>query len=577
MNSLFSSQKYINPDVSNWDVSKIKVFGLMFMGAVNADPDVSKWKNDDIENTMQIFNNSGAVELDLRGYKFKPNSDDYSVSYMFSKTKKLQYIYLGPTFPSERSSQNKEIMSGDFKKQVDGEKSSEIITGSHNEYKFTSQANKNILYFIPQKVKIITEWLDEDMPEKTRPSEREVELLVNGQSINPKGTVTMPEESNKIKLNNTNSWSGKFTNLDIFTDGSMIIYGIRQDSIDDYLTDIKETKNVVRNQVKKITNTYKKIIEEKEIGKKPRTPHNFVKVTVDTTDKATDETKFKRVFWVSPNREIEIPVDEPVGKTTSEKNYNFEKWKEKGEKGDSWQKGNKIKKVSTKNTEIEAIYSEDDVKVNERNHTSLLIPIERHFAYIFGYPDSSLKPEGKEAAALVLRLAEIETIDDSSGFQDTVKGAWYNRYVNKCFEKNMLLAYENKIRPNEKITRAEFAKLISNLDDKNYKDLPFEDTKGHKFEKEIAQAYANNRIAGYPDKSFRPDGEITRSEAVKILNSLFERSADESYIDKNQDELKKFTDLSKNHWAYYDLVEASNSYEYVREGSKEVWKRIINK
>jgi hypothetical protein len=207
--------------------------------------------------------------------------------------------------------------------------------------------------------------------------------------------------------------------------------------------------------------------------------------------------------------------------------------------------------------------------------------IQAHIAYIFGYPDSSIRPEGNitraEAAALALRLAGLQVDDKTSKFEDCEENAWYNPYINKAFNDDMLIADGKKIMPNQNITRAEFAKLIYSLDEEKSEDLPFTDTKGHMFEKEIKRAYANGRIDGYPDNSFRPDAEITRAEAVKILNSLFKRVPDNDYIDNNQNELKQFNDLNKNDWFYYELVEAANSHEYVRKenGLDELWKRIL--
>lgn len=202
-----------------------------------------------------------------------------------------------------------------------------------------------------------------------------------------------------------------------------------------------------------------------------------------------------------------------------------------------------------------------------------------HMAYIFGYPDKTIRPEGNitraEAAALVIRLAELDTNENLGKFADTEVEAWYNKYINLAYEKDMLLAEDNKIRPNEKITRAEFAKLISKVDKENSKELPFADVKGHQFEKEIQQAYANGRIEGYPDGSFKPDGEITRTEAVKILNSLFERSADKDYINDNQNKIKKFIDLDRSHWGYYELVEAANTHKYVRREAGKVDERWL--
>ena len=49
------------------------------------------------------------------------------------------------------------------------------------------------------------------------------------------------------------------------------------------------------------------------------------------------------------------------------------------------------------------------------------------------------------------------------------------------------------------------------------------------------------------------------------------RSADEAYVDANADELRKFTDLDVAFWAYYDIVEATNSHEYTTENGSEIW------
>lgn len=207
--------------------------------------------------------------------------------------------------------------------------------------------------------------------------------------------------------------------------------------------------------------------------------------------------------------------------------------------------------------------------------------IETHLAYIYGYPDLNIRPQGNitraEAAALVIRLADLRADDNTNRFVDTDEGAWYNPYINRAYSDEMLLADGKRIMPDQNITRAEFAKLIYILDDDKYRDLPFTDTKGHIFEREIERAYANRRIEGYPDNSFRPDAEITRAEAVKILNSLFDRVPDKDYIDENEMDLNKFSDLNKSYWYYYELMEASNSHKYLRKenGLDELWKDIF--
>ena len=57
----------------------------------------------------------------------------------------------------------------------------------------------------------------------------------------------------------------------------------------------------------------KDVVEQKQGEDKPKVPDTFVKVIVKTTDKATDESKFEKTFWVNPTKEVTIPVTEPKG------------------------------------------------------------------------------------------------------------------------------------------------------------------------------------------------------------------------------------------------------------------------
>ena len=64
---------------------------------------------------------------------------------------------------------------------------------------------------------------------------------------------------------------------------------------------------------------------------KPLVPDTYVKVTVDTTDNATANTKFTKVFWVKPNVEVTIPdILAPTGKAVVEngvtRTNKFVKW-----------------------------------------------------------------------------------------------------------------------------------------------------------------------------------------------------------------------------------------------------------
>lgn len=212
--------------------------------------------------------------------------------------------------------------------------------------------------------------------------------------------------------------------------------------------------------------------------------------------------------------------------------------------------------------------------------------IEIHKAYLAGYLDQRVLPEGKmtraEAVSLISRLEGYDLSDSSSRiFSDLKEGSWYNKYINAAFEKGILVEKSGQdFRPDSPITRAEFAKLIEFIDKKNNSIAPFADVKGHIYEDAINQAYGNNRIAGYPDGTFRPDASITRAEIVTILNNFYDRKADEKSLEgiENLGLLKHFTDLNENHWAYYEIMEAANSHECIRRnenGIVENWIRLI--
>ena len=202
--------------------------------------------------------------------------------------------------------------------------------------------------------------------------------------------------------------------------------------------------------------------------------------------------------------------------------------------------------------------------------------------YIYGYPEGTLKAEGQitraEVMAIIARGEKYELNDSSKpNYKDAEENAWYNKYVNACTKAGILKEKEgDNLRAEEAITRAELADIISRITSKNDKKSDFTDIQGHWAEGAINQGFGNKILTGYPDKSFKPDNTITRAETVVIINALYNRYPDKNYIDENQDKIKTYTDLDKNHWAYYEIIEASESHKYVKIGDhSEEWKELI--
>ena len=206
-----------------------------------------------------------------------------------------------------------------------------------------------------------------------------------------------------------------------------------------------------------------------------------------------------------------------------------------------------------------------------------------HKLYIYGYEDTSFRPEGNmtraEAAAMIARLQGLDLSNKARpGFID-VRSGWYNAVVNAVVNAGYMKGYpDGTFRPNGKITRAEFAQMIKAIDKANTGMAPFADAKGHWAEAAINQAYANARITGYPDGTFRPNNHITRAEAVTVFNKLYDRCVGEPGLADVKGRLVEFNDINRSHWAYFQVVESSNTHEFYRtEKGKidETWVRVL--
>ncbi|MCI8404750.1 MAG: hypothetical protein HFE49_07610 [Clostridia bacterium] len=184
-----------------------------------------------------------------------------------------------------------------------------------------------------------------------------------------------------------------------------------------------------------------------------------------------------------------------------------------------------------------------------------------HTPYISGYTDGTFRPDSTitraEAAAIIAKLAGIdENKTYANTFSDVSADAWYTNAVNFVKDKEYISGYENNtFKPENSITRAEFAVLIGKYLKKNSTAREtFDDvSKTHFASGYISVLYDRGIIYGYDDKIFKPDNPITRAEAVTIMNRVLSRS-----INHIWDDLKNpFLDVSTNHWAYNEIIEAS--------------------
>ncbi|KXB72111.1 S-layer homology domain-containing protein [Peptoniphilus sp. DNF00840] len=204
-------------------------------------------------------------------------------------------------------------------------------------------------------------------------------------------------------------------------------------------------------------------------------------------------------------------------------------------------------------------------------------------SYIAGYPDGTFKP-GKEvtraeAVRMFVRLVnegkELPK-NPTTKFKDA-NNNWYSDEINFAVSKGFIKGYsDGTFKPNQGITRAEFAQMIAVFVKDGYPGSSnFKDVKGHWASNAIEQLYGSKKIKGYSDGTFKPDQKLTRAEAVTVLNSVFGRNTKAtSFANVNANSLKKFSDVPMSHWAYYEIIDASNGHNAVKGDKAEdvsVW------
>ena len=113
----------------------------------------------------------------------------------------------------------------------------------------------------------------------------------------------------------------------------------------------------------------KDVVEQEEGKDKPDVPNTFVKVIVttkeDDVEKATEETKFERTFWVNPTKEVTIQVSEPTGDTAKDDQGNVVK--------DA--AGNDIKWLFKEwSSPLTATFTEKETKINAKYETTVPEP-----------------------------------------------------------------------------------------------------------------------------------------------------------------------------------------------------------
>ena len=208
-----------------------------------------------------------------------------------------------------------------------------------------------------------------------------------------------------------------------------------------------------------------------------------------------------------------------------------------------------------------------------------------HFAYVIGYPDGKVHPEGNisraETATIFFRLLKADIRDGNltadNEFSDVSDGQWHNKAVSTMAKLGIVKGRRaDSFDPNASITRAEFAAICARFSTRTVENSgSFSDISGHWAENEIERAAAFGWISGYPDGTFRPDARITRAEAMTMINRVLCRMP-QSESDL-LDSMVTWPDNKPSDWHYLAVQEATNSHDFNRQGEVgESWTKLTS-
>lgn len=202
-----------------------------------------------------------------------------------------------------------------------------------------------------------------------------------------------------------------------------------------------------------------------------------------------------------------------------------------------------------------------------------------HIAYLTGYPGGAFGPDNNmtraEVAQMFYALLNNKNVTITKTFPDVPADAWYAAAVNTLASLGMVSGDENgNYRPNDPITRAEFCviALAFAYEPENAVCYFGDVSRSDWFYTYVAQAASYGWIGGYTNGNFGPNDRITRAQVTTIVNNMLGRAADRDYVIDHQADLVQFTDLTRAHWGYFQIMEATNAHDYTKSNGTENWR-----
>lgn len=311
------------------------------------------------------------------------------------------------------------------------------------------------------------------------------------------------------------------------------------------------------------------LVYEEESGGGGGGTHYSYTLRYDTNGGKAIQSESKSYSWTKPYEDLPTPVRE---------GYTFDGWYLDSKLTDPVEDDVKVNRSTVT---IYAAWSKDETDP-DNNGVSDWLNTRDHNAYLNGYGDGTFGPDNNmtraEAAQMFYNLLLDKEVPVTTSFTDVPADAWYAKAVNSLASLGLLEGVGNNLfAPDRLITRAEFTVIAMRFTEGDvtgtniFSDVHTSDW----FYDQVVGSIQYGWITGYADGTFQPNKTISRAEVTTIVNRMLGRSADQHFVDQNSDKLRAFPDVPLSHWAYYQIVEATNSHNYTKGSNGETWSLIL--
>ena len=206
------------------------------------------------------------------------------------------------------------------------------------------------------------------------------------------------------------------------------------------------------------------------------------------------------------------------------------------------------------------------VPLNKQDHYAYMV------GYPDGTFQPEGKITREEVATVFYKLLDAEyrqsVTTNVNNFPDIKTSRWSSTPISTLAAINIIIGYpDGTFKPGDSITRAELATVASKFDKlRPFESNQFSDITGHWANTFINSAAQKGWVRGYEDGTFRPEQAITRAEFATLVNNVLDRRVKKENILPSA---IQFQDLSANAWYYEACQEAVNSHYYIRKNSSD--------